>query len=173
MVSDVSARVNRNIRVSHVLLIDEEGNNLGKVPISDALKRAEDSGLDLVEVSSGKNGIVCRIMDYGKWKYQNTKKAKKNMQHKKVVKEINIRPNTGYNDLKYRAKQVDKFIEAENKVKLVVKFKGREQAHAYETGKNIIEKFLKLINVKYAIYDVAKSDGRTISLMLNPSKEEK
>lgn len=170
--NEVNTRINREIKAKKVLLIDENGNNFGNIPIAEALNKADEANLDLVEVGSG-DPVVCRIMDYGKWKYQHTKKAKKSAQHKKTTKEINIRPTTGLNDLKYRAKQVDKFLEAENKVKLVVKFKGREQAHAYETGKNIIEKFLKLINTKYVIYDPAKTDGRTISLMLNPSKEEK
>jgi len=173
MRDNVGACINQNIRASQVLLIDQDGNNLGSVPIRDALKMAEDADLDLVEVNQGKSGSVCRIMDYGKWKYEQTKKIKKNTHHKKVMKEINFRPTTGTNDLTYRAKQVDKFLKAGNKVKLVVKFKGREQAHMYETGKALLERFLDLVTASYAIYDTAKSDGRSIVLLLNPQNEEK
>lgn len=172
MKESTSININRSIRASQILLIDEHGENLGKIALQDALKKAREAGLDLVEVNRGKNGSVCRIMDYGKWKYRNTKKAKKNNSHKKTTKEIKFRPNTGDNDLKYRAKQVSKFLESGNKVRLVVRFKGREMAHMYETGKSLLERFLELVEVNYAIYDSAKSDGRTITLMLNPHEEK-
>lgn len=173
MRDNVGACINQSIRAAQVLLIDQDGKNLGSISTREALKMAQDAGLDLVEVNQGKSGSVCRIMDYGKWRYEQTKKVKKNTYHKKTTKEMNFRPTTGENDLKYRAKQVDKFLETGNKVKLVVKFKGREKAHMFDTGRALLERFIDLITADYVIYDTAKNDGGSIMLLLNPQNEEK
>lgn len=172
MKESVKACVNDEIRAAQVLLIDEEGKNLGKVHIREALNKAQNAGLDLVEVSQGVKGSVCRIMDYGKWKYQHAKKVKKNANSKRPMKEVNFRPTTCDNDLKYRAKQVDKFLKAGSKVKLVVKFKGREQAHMMKTGQALLERFIDLVEGPFAIYDNAKSDGKFIILILTPHEEK-
>lgn len=161
-------KVNRNIRAPRILLIDEEGKNHGSMSVRDALDRAQGIGLDLVEVSSKGKVPVCKIMDYGKWKYEQDKKKKKNTHHKKQTKEIKFRPNTGNNDLKYRAKQTDKFLNSGNRVKLVVRFRGREQEHIYITGKSLLERFLGLLTAEYNLAGNAKLEDKSISLFLLP-----
>ena len=166
-------RVNRDIRVSTVLLIDENGNNLGQVKTFNAIKRAEGLGLDLVEVSVGKDIPVCRIIDYGKWKYDQSKRLKNKKQVKKqVVKEIKFRPNTGDNDIKYRVKHAQEFLRDGNKVKLTVRFKGRELEHMFNTGKNMLEKFLgHLDDSEYNIEGHAKVENRAIALIISPGEK--
>lgn len=162
------ARINKNIRAKTVLLIDENGQNVGNVHLNKALDMASNVGLDLVEVSSGKGTPVCRIMDYGKWRYEQSKRHKKNknQNHKQVVKEVKFRPNTGDNDLSYRAKRVDQFLTDGYKVKLSVRFKGRELEHMYHTGKDLLERFLGLVSVKYKMMGTAKAEGKNITLWI-------
>ena len=165
--------VNKNIRASEILLIDERGVNLGRVNFRYALNMAIDSNLDLVEVSSGSNGIpVCRIMDFGKWKYEQSKKIKKSRvnSQKQEIKELKFRPNTGDNDLEYRAKQVDQFLQRGCKVKLNVRFKGREQEHMFVTGKILLEKFLKLISIPYCLESSANIEGNSITVIISVKK---
>lgn len=166
-------RINRSIRASVVLLIDESGNNLGQVKTLDALKKAEELGLDLVEVSAGKDIPVCRIIDYGKWKYDQSKRLKNKKQVKKqAIKEIKFRPNTGDNDLKYRAKHAQEFLCDGNRVKLTVRFKGRELEHMFDTGKNMLEKFLDHLNEsEYNIEGHVKVENRAIALMISPGEK--
>jgi len=160
--------VNRDIRAPRVLLIDEEGKNHGNVPTSEALNRARTAGLDLVEVSSANKVPVCKIMDYGKWKYEQDKRKKKNTHHKQQTKEMKFRPNISDNDLGYRARQTDKFLESGNRVKLIVTFKGREQEHIHITGKSVLEKFLALLTIKYHMSGTAKLEDKSITLLLVP-----
>lgn len=166
--------VNRKIRAPRVLVINENGENLGEMNIMDALSKASNAGLDLVEVSSGKTVPVCKIMDFGKWKYEQSKKSKKNKggSQKQVVKEIKFRPNTGDNDLSYRAKNAAKFLVAGHKVKLSVRFKGREMEHMYDTGKSLLERFLVLVKHPFNIDGNAIAEGNSISLMISPEKEK-
>jgi len=167
-----NTNVNHQIKFHSVLLIDENGSNLGNVPLKEALSRAFSLGLDLVEVSKNDKGIpICKIMDHGKWKYEQTKKVKKNTtQRQQQTKEIKFRPNTGVNDLVYRAKHVEEFLKEGNRVKLLVRFKGREQEHMFITGKNLLDKFLNMINGPYSIFDPAKVEDNSISLILFPSE---
>lgn len=157
--------INKEIRANKVLLIGEDGKNLGVISLNDALYRAYNLGMDLVEVGNKDNVPVCKIIDYGKWKYEQEKK-KKGVQFKQQTKEINFRPNTGNNDLTYRAKQVDDFLEEGHKVKLTVKFKGREQEHMLDTGRKLLERFLNMISVKFSICSTPSIDGKTISMTL-------
>jgi len=166
----IETRTNRHIKEDRVVLIDEAGNNCGEISTRDALKKAQESNLDLVEVNSGKVPI-CRIMDYGKWKYEQEKRRRtNNSQRKQQVKEIKFRPTTGHNDLVYRAKQVDNFITDGNKVKLVVKFKGREQEHMFKTGMVLLDKFLDMLKSNYGIEDQARAEESSINVMLIPGK---
>jgi translation initiation factor IF-3 len=160
--------VNRDIKAPRVLLIDENGKNHGNVSTKDALYKARAADLDLVEVNSGGKVPVCKIMDYGKWKYEQDKRKKKNTSTKTQTKEMKFRPNTCDNDLTYRAKQTDKFLNSGNRVKLVVRFKGREQEHIYVTGKSLLERFLELLTAKYYITSPVKLEERSIVLLLMP-----
>jgi len=166
MHQEKQARVNREIKARNVLLIDKDGKNVGNIQLFKALNMASEIGLDLVEVSSGKGTPVCRIMDYGKWRYEQSKRTKKNKSSKQGFKEIKFRPNTGDNDLVYRAKRVDQFITEGYKVKLSVRFKGREIEHMYSTGKDLLERFLALITVNHKMIGSAKTEGRNITLWM-------
>ena len=166
--SDNRTRINNGIKASHVLLIDENGNNLGTLGIREARTKAQEAGLDLVEVSNNKKNSVCKLMDYGKYKYSQAKKSRKNKSQKVTTKEIKFRPNTGKNDLEYRAKHAMEFISAGNKVKLVVRFRGREAEHMYQTGKALLERFLELVTDPYSIDGHAKVEGKSIVLYISP-----
>lgn len=165
--------INNKIRAQKILLIDENGQNVGIFKTQDALFRAKTAGLDLVEVSAGQNGMpVCKILDYGKWKYEQTKQIKKQKSQikKQEVKEIKFRPNTGDNDLRYRAKHAGEFLSEGHKIKLVVRFRGREQEHMFETGKALLEKFMSMMEVEYEIEDMAKVENGAIVLLLGSKK---
>ena len=131
------------------------------------MRRAQESGLDLVEVNSGEIPI-CKIMDFGKFKYEQIKKNKQNAKNQTVVitKEIKFRPNTGDNDLLYRAKQVDQFLKDKNRVKLSVRFRGREIEHISSVGKNLIDKFLGMLKEEYIMEMAPRTDGGFITLLL-------
>jgi translation initiation factor IF-3 len=173
MQEEKQTRINKGIRAKTVLLIDEKGNNIGSVHLLKALSMASDVGLDLVEVSSGKDVPVCRIMDYGRWRYEQSKRQKKNKNQNKSQgsKEIKFRPNTGDNDLSYRAKQLDEFIKEGHKVKLCVRFRGREVEHMYDTGRILLERFLGLITVNYKMIGTAVVEGKNISQWVGPENE--
>jgi len=166
--------INQKIRANTVLLIDENGNNIGSISFREALNKAQLAGLDLVEVSSGSKGVpVCRIMDFGKWKYEQSKRARKNkIQHQRQeIKELKFRPTTGDNDLQYRAKQAEQFLERGDKVRLVVRFKGREQEHMFNTGKVLLEKFLNLMTTTYVIDANPNVEGSSIVMILAAEKK--
>lgn len=158
-------RINNNIKCGKVLLIDQNGTSLGKLNLPDAMEKARMENLDLVEVSKG----VCRLMDYGKFKYDKSKKEKKNKKGKKMIKEIQLSPNTGHNDLVYRAKRVGEFLNSGHKVKIVVKFKGRELNHMTETGEAILAQFIKLLeNVEYNTDGQIYTEGKSIIFSISP-----
>lgn len=166
--------INRSIRAPKVLLITDSGENLGIMATYEALKRAIEAGMDLVEISNAKGVPVCKIMDYGKWKYEQSKKQKKNKQQSQgqITKEVKFRPNTGDNDLTYRAKQVDGFLQDGCKVRLVVRFRGREEERIAETGKALLERFLNLIQAECVIEEGMKLDGRSVYIMIAPPKKK-
>lgn len=124
-------RVNRRIRVPRVLVIDEEGNKLGEFMTEDAVRLAEDRGLDLIEVAPGARPPVCRIADYGQLKYERKKRAaaaRKN-QVQVQIKEVKLRPKTDQHDMDVKLRHVRRFLDEGNKVKVTVRFRGRELAH--------------------------------------------
>jgi translation initiation factor IF-3 len=126
-----TTRINEHIRAYEIRVIDHDGKQLGVLTVPQALEKARERGLDLVEVSGAANPPVCRIMDYGKYKYEVSKKQKasKAKQHIIKVKEIKFHPKTGENDYNYRLEQAKEFLEKGFKVKATVTFRGREMAH--------------------------------------------
>lgn len=164
------ARVNKQIRANKVLVIDNDGTNLGEMETRRALFKARDLGMDLVEVGNKKGAPVCKILDHGKWKYEQAKKNRENKQTKQQTKEIKLRPNTDDNDLSYRSKHAKEFLKEGNKVKVTVRFRGREQAHMFETGRVMLEKFIALLEGEMFTHSDAKAEGRNISLTLAPAK---
>jgi len=163
--------VNERIRAREVLVIDENGQKLGVMPTREALNLARERGLDLVEVSPNANPPVCRIMDFGKYKYQMQKKMHEAKKKQKTieVKTVKIRPRTDEHDMQVRIKQVRKFLEKGNKVKAIVMFRGREQAHV-DLGE------AQLLKIYDAVKDIAemerkpKKEGRDMIMILAPKK---
>ena len=124
-------RTNRQIRVAEVRIIDDDGQQVGVMPIEDALRRAEEAGLDLIEVAANANPPVCRIADLGKFRFEQGKRARdaKKNQHVSEVKEVRLRPRTDEHDLQVRVRAARRFLEDGHKVKVEVRFRGREASH--------------------------------------------
>lgn len=142
----LETRVNDKIRVSPIRVISADGEQLGVIPTKDALTQAQDLGLDLVEVAPGERPPVCRIMDYGKYKYEKGKKVNKSKSHQTKTKEIRVRPKTGEHDIDFKVKKAIGFLNHKDKVQVTVLFRGRELAHIEEGRKvmnGIIEKLLE------------------------------
>jgi len=154
------------------LVIDEDGAKLGVMPTREALRIAREKDLDLVEVSPNSNPPVCRIMDFGKYKYQMQKKLHEAKKKQKTieVKTVKVRPRTDEHDMQVKIKQVKRFLEKGNKVKAVVMFRGREQAHV-ELGE------AQLLKIFEAVKDIAemerkpKKEGRDMIMILAPKKK--
>ena len=130
-------RINEQIRISSVRVVAEDGEQLGIIPTEDALAKARDAGLDLVEVAPNEKPPVCRIMDYGKYKYQRSKKAQGGQTHHTRTKELRLRPKTGQHDIDFKVRQARQFLQQKNKVQVSVVFRGREIAHVDE-GRRVI-----------------------------------
>ncbi|MCD2172596.1 translation initiation factor IF-3 [Rhizobium sp. C4] len=162
-------RANREIRLPRIQLINEEGENLGVVPTDEALKMAEEAGLDLVEISPNSEPPVCKILDLGKLKYANQKKAAEARKKQKIVeiKEIKMRPNIDTHDYEVKMKAMNRFFEEGDKVKVTLRFRGREMAHM-ELGMKL------LMQVKEDTVNIAKVEaepkleGRQMMMVLAP-----
>ena len=124
-------RTNRQIRVPEVRIVDDDGQRVGVMPIEEALRRAEEAGLDLIEVAAGASPPVCRIADLGKFRFEQGKRARdaKKNQHVSEVKEVRLRPRTDEHDLQVRVRAARRFLEDGHKVKVEVRFRGREASH--------------------------------------------
>jgi len=164
------ARVNTAIKVSHVRLIDAEGGQLGIVDTRRAIEIATEQGFDLVEVSPNTDPPVCRLMDYGKFKYQQSKKLhKKKSQHTAQTKEIKFRPFTGDHDFSVKLRHINEFLDKGNKVKITVVFRGRELQFR-EHGDRIIQKITDGITEHGSIESEMRMEGRNQIMMLAPKK---
>lgn len=135
-------RVNEQIRISPVRVISEDGEQLGVMPTAEALATAQEAGLDLVEVAGNAKPPVCRIMDYGKFKYQQSKRQHKQKSHQVKIKEIRVRPRTGEHDIQVKVNRARGFLEHKSKVMLRVMFRGRERAHIDE-GERVIKQMIE------------------------------
>jgi len=160
-------RVNEQIRISPVRLIGVNGEQLGVVPTQQALDLAKEANLDLVEVAATERPPVCKIMDYGKFRYQQSHKTKKTKTHQQKLKEIRVRPKTGEHDIDTKINQARKFLEHKDKVLVYVLFKGRELQHIDE-GRRIIAAILeKLIDVA-KVEKAPAMEGKRMTAMLAP-----
>lgn len=167
-------RVNRRIRVPEVRLIDFDGSQLGLFQTMDAIKLAEERGYDLVEISPTARPPVCKIMDYGKYKYEMAKKAHEAKKHQVVVhlKEVKMRPSTDDHDLQTKIKHIRRFIEEGNKAKVTVQFRGREMSHR-ELGERVILRVIAEIGELAVVEQTPKQEGRFLTTILAPNKEYK
>lgn len=162
-------RVNRDIRVPRVLLIDENGEKQGEMPIEAALEAAQEAGLDLVEVSPNSAPPVCKILDYGKYKYQEQKKradAKKN-QKTVEIKEIKLRPNIDGHDYETKTRKMREFFAEGDKVKVTLRFRGREMAHQ-ERGVELLQKVRQEFDELAKVESEPRLDGRQMVMVLAP-----
>ena len=160
-------RVNEMIRIREVRVIDEEGNQLGIIPTPEALKMAKDKDLDLVEVSPNANPPVCKILDYGKYRFEQEKKLRESKKNQKVLKlkEIRMQPKIGPGDLDTKAKHVQEFLEEGNKVKVTIRFRGRELAHT-ELGYDVLNEVLKRLTSAYVVEKQPAMDGKFMSMTI-------
>ena len=167
-----TTRVNEQIRIPQVRVIDEEGEQLGILDRNEALDLARERGLDLVEVAPSARPPVCRIMDYGRFKYEESKKAKraKAKQHQQRVKMIKFRPKTEEHDYNFKKKHILEVLQEGDKVKVVVMFRGREMAHV-ELGQRIVERLLNDLQEDALLDDDPRLEGRNLTLMLSPKKK--
>lgn len=166
------ARINEKITAPEVRLIDVDGNQAGIVSIREALRAAEESGYDLVEISPTAKPPVCRIMDYGKYLFEIRKKqAEAKKKQKQVqVKEIKFRPTTEDGDYQVKLRNLLKFLENGDKVKITLRFRGREVAHQ-ELGMKILERIQQDTNDVAIIEQQAKREGRQLLMVLSPKKK--
>jgi translation initiation factor IF-3 len=150
-------------------LIDEENNQIGIIQTNDALERAREAGLDLVEVSPNAEPPVCRIMDYGKWLYQQKRKQKLNQkkQHTVTLKEIRLRPKIDDHDRDIKVNHAVKFLEKGHKVQITVQFRGREMMHQ-ELGDEMMKEILETLEPIAKLESPAKRMGRRMSMVLAP-----
>jgi translation initiation factor IF-3 len=165
--SDRGLRVNEQIRISPIRLIGPQGEQLGLVPTSQALEQARESGLDLVEVAPAERPPVCKIMDYGKYRYQQSRKQTKAKQHHQKLKEIRIRPKTGEHDIETKVSQARKFLEHRDKVLLNVLFRGRELQHL-EEGRRVILAMLERLADVAKVEKAPSLEGKRMTAMLAP-----
>jgi len=161
-------RINDQIRISPVRLIGPNGEQVGVVPTQQALDMARDANLDLVEVAAVERPPVCKIMDYGKFKFAQKQKAKeKTKSHQQKLKEIRLRPKTGDHDIDTKIVQARKFLEHKDKVLVYVLFKGRELQHI-EEGKRILEVVLEKLGDLAKVEKAPGMEGKRMSAMLAP-----
>jgi len=162
-------RVNEQIRASDVRLIAEDGSQVGIVSVKEALETAVERDLDLVEISPKSNPPVCKIMDYGKYRYQLeiSEKLKKKKQSQIIIKEIKLRPKIDINDFNTKKRQIEKFLKSGHKVKITVMFRGREIVHK-ELGMNILDKLIEELKDKCVLELEPKVYGYNIITILTP-----
>ncbi|SDE10063.1 translation initiation factor IF-3 [Rhodospira trueperi] len=162
-------RVNDAIKVPQVRLIDAEGENVGVVGIRDALHQAEDAGLDLVEISPNADPPVCKILDYGKFKYENQKKKNEAKKRQRVieVKEIKLRPNIDEHDYVVKMKNCYKFLSDGDKVKITLRFRGREMAHQ-DLGMKVLIRVRDDMAELAKVEQLPKMEGRQMIMVMAP-----
>ena len=163
--------INEQIRCKEVRVIGEEGQQLGVMASRDALNMAKDAGVDLVMVSPSANPPVCRIVDYGKFKYEQLRREKEAKKKQKTVevKEVRLSPNIDVNDLNTKCNAARKFIEKGNKVKVSLRFRGREMAHIDST-KHILEDFAEKVSDIAVIEKAPKMEGRSMMMFLTEKR---
>ncbi|MBL6637004.1 MAG: translation initiation factor IF-3 [Planktomarina sp.] len=166
---ETGPRINERIRGSELRLIDEDGENIGVVTPERALIMAEDAGLDLVEISPNANPPVCKIMDYGKFKYESQKKEAEARKKQKIIeiKEVKFRPNTDKHDYQVKMRNVFKFLENGDKVKITLRFKGREMAHQ-ELGRDLLLRVAEDTKEIGRVENMPKMEGRQMIMLVGP-----
>ncbi|WP_422395973.1 translation initiation factor IF-3 [Roseovarius rhodophyticola] len=166
---DTGPRINDRIRSSEIRLIGAEGENVGVVTPERAMEMAADAGLDLVEISPNAEPPVCKIMDYGKYKYEQQKRESEARKKQKVieVKEVKFRPNTDTHDYDVKMRNVFRFLENGDKVKVTLRFRGREMAHQ-DLGRDLLQRVAEDIEGVGKIENMPKMEGRQMIMIIGP-----
>lgn len=162
-------RVNDQIDVPQVRVIDAAGEMAGVLPIREAMQLAQEAGLDLVEVAPGGDPPVCKILDYGKFKYEAQKKANEARKKQKVidVKEIKMRPGIDEHDYQIKMRSVRRFLDEGDKVKMTVRFRGREMAHQ-ELGMKVLDRVREEVTEVAKVEQFPRSEGRLMTMIIAP-----
>ena len=165
-------RVGRRIRVKEVRVIDAGGEQLGIMLTQEAMARAEEAGLQLVEVNPKANPPVCKIMDYGKFKYETAKRDREARKNQKTteLKEVKFRPKTHDHDFDFKTRHIRRFLDEGDKVKLVVQFRGREITHP-ETGRAILERVCRDLADVATVLQMAQMEGNRMNMVLAPKPQ--
>ena len=163
--------INEQIRDREIRLIGEDGEQLGIMSAREAMKLAQEAELDLVKIAPGAKPPVCKIIDYGKYKYEQTRKEKeaKKKQRTVEIKEVRLSPNIDTNDLNTKMNNAKKFISKGNKVKVTLRFRGREMAHVQQS-KHILDDFAQMLGDIAVIEKPAKMEGRSMSMVLTEKR---
>jgi translation initiation factor IF-3 len=161
--------MNRMIRAREVRVIGPDGEHIGILSLDEALALATENGLDLVEVSPDAEPPVCKIIDYGKFRYQQDKRGReaKKKQHVTQIKEVRMRPKTEEHDFQIKSRQIRRFLEEGNKAKVSMRFRGREHEHA-QLGQQKLERLMLDMQDVATIEQVPQMEGRVITLVLAP-----
>ncbi|HET9147096.1 MAG TPA: translation initiation factor IF-3 [Acetobacteraceae bacterium] len=162
-------RVNEDIRVPQVRLIDQDGEMQGVMSVREAIRRAFEAGMDLVEISPNADPPVAKILDYGKFKYEQQKKRNEARKKQKVIeiKEIKVRPNIDENDYQVKLRAMKTFIDEGDKVKVTLRFRGREMAHQ-ELGVKVLERIRADMDVDTKVEQMPKMENRQMVMVLTP-----
>ncbi|WP_425342882.1 translation initiation factor IF-3 [Sagittula salina] len=167
---DTGPRVNDRIRAPEIRLIGAEGENVGVVTPARAMELAERAGLDLVEISPNATPPVCKIMDFGKFKYEQQKRESEARKKQKIieVKEVKFRPGTDSHDYEVKMKNVFRFLENGDKVKITLRFRGREMAHQ-NLGRELLERVAEDVKEIGKVENMPKMEGRQMVMMIGPA----
>jgi translation initiation factor IF-3 len=167
---DDGPRVNEGIREKEVRLIDENGENVGVVPIKEALSMAREAGLDLIEISPNATPPVAKILDFGKYKYEMQKRKHEAKKNQKIVhiKELKLRPMIEEHDYQVKLKQSKKFLKEGDKVKFTMRYKGREMS-ANDMGKSVLNRLLEDLEGLCKVDSEPKTDGRQMMMVVSPA----
>jgi translation initiation factor IF-3 len=166
---DTGPRINENIRSNEIRLIGADGENVGVVTPGRAMEMAEEAGLDLVEISPNANPPVCKIMDFGKFKYETQKREAEARKKQKIIeiKEVKFRPNTDTNDYEVKMRNVFKFLDNGDKVKITLRFRGREMAHQ-NLGRELLERVAEDTKEVGRVENFPKMEGRQMVMLIGP-----
>jgi len=167
---DDGPRINEAIKAKQVRLIDDLGENRGIVSLKEALSVADEAGLDLIEISPQANPPVCKVLDFGKYKYEVQKRKNEAKKNQKVVniKELKLRPAIDTHDYEVKLKQAKKFLSQGDKVKFTMRFKGRELS-ANNMGKEVLDKIVEDLELVAKVDQAPKLEGRQMSMLMSPA----
>ena len=173
-ISNKELQINEQIRDREIRLVDSDGSQLGVMPLQKARELAEQRNLDLVKIAPQATPPVCKIIDYGKFRFEQSKREKENRKNQTIVelKEIRLSMTIDVGDIAVKTKQCIKFLEAGNKVKVSIRMKGRENARAYQ-GVKVMQDFFEGLEGKAVQDKKPSTEGRMIIMMLSPIKENK